>query len=46
MEITLHTWEPMELKYSKTLTLGTYKVVVNFNTLGNGNLDIWFKIRV
>jgi hypothetical protein len=28
------------------MTLGTYYVVVNFNTLANRNLDIWFKIRV
>jgi len=28
------------------MTLGTYYVVVNFNTLANGNLNVWFKIRV
>ena len=28
------------------LTLGTYQVIVSFNILANGNLDIWFKIRV
>jgi len=36
----------MEFEYIKILTLGTYWVIVNFNILANGNLDIWFKIQV
>jgi len=36
----------MDFEYSKMLALGTYWVIVNFNILANGKLDIWFKIRV